>query len=665
MAQQTITIRVNGKRAETDFGDLVSFNENSYRLHFEFDSEWDSYSNRVAVVLWAGGCREKLFTGTECDMPAVSSPDCDTALVGVYSADGAGKRIASSFVRLRCLAGAYCEPEEAPQKTLHEQILDLLNEYDFSALEEKVTPGSYSAVDVNAYGFVTGGKQIVEVGGVGQTQPSASLADGGIFFRKEEDGFTLCHYEDGSLVPITGIGGGEGGAVSSVNGQTGAVTISKYDLGLADVAISGSYNDLEDLPAPAAVTSVNGQTGAVTISKNDLGLADVALSGSYNDLEDLPAPAAVTSVNGQTGAVTISKNDLGLADVAISGSYNDLLDKPTAVGGGAVSSVNGQTGAVTISKYDLGLADVAISGSYNDLEDLPAPAAVTSVNGQTGAVTISKNDLGLAEVALSGSYNDLEDLPDPAAVTSVNGQTGAVTISKNDLGLAEVAISGSYNDLLDKPTAVGGGAVSSVNGQTGAVTISKYDLGLADVAISGSYNDLLDKPTAVGGGAVSSVNGQTGDVVISKDDLGLAAVALTGSYNDLLDKPTSAGGGGGVTSVNGQTGAVTISKNDLGLGLVENERQLAISDLVHYGANFNTLDDTGCYFVQGSSALPCSNAPTSEQNSSTNCQWFVMTFSHVDAGQYVTQLAISEKSDCAIRIRNRTNNSWGSWKTVV
>ena len=582
MAQQTITIRVNGKRAETDFGDLVSFNENSYRLHFEFDSEWDSYSNRVAVVLWAGGCREKLFTGTECDMPAVSSTDCDTALVGVYSADGAGKRIASSFVRLRCLAGAYCEPEEAPQKTLHEQILDLLNEYDFSALEEKVTPGSYSAVDVNAYGFVTGGKQIVEVGGVGQTQPSASLADGGIFFRKEEDGFTLCYYEDGSLVPITGIGGGEGGAVSSVNGQTGAVTISKYDLGLADVAISGSYNDLEDLPAPAAVTSVNGQTGAVTISKNDLGLADVALSGSYNDLEDLPAPAAVTSVNGQTGAVTISKNDLGLADVA-----------------------------------------------------------------------------------LSGSYNDLEDLPAPAAVTSVNGQTGAVTISKNDLGLADVAISGSYNDLLDKPTAVGGGAVSSVNGQTGAVTISKYDLGLADVAISGSYNDLLDKPTAVGGGAVSSVNGQTGDVVISKDDLGLAAVALTGSYNDLLDKPTSAGGGGGVTSVNGQTGAVTISKNDLGLGLVENERQLAISDLVHYGANFNTLDDTGCYFVQGSSALPCSNAPTSEQNSSTNCQWFVMTFSHVDAGQYVTQLAISEKSDCAIRIRNRTNNSWGSWKTVV
>ena len=313
MAQQTITIRVNGKHAETDFHDIVSFNENSYRLHFEFDGEWDDYSQRVAVVLWAGGCREQLFTGSSCDMPAVLSSDCDTAFVGVYSADGEGGRIASSFVRLRCLAGAYCEPEELPQKTLHEQILDLLNEYDFSALTRKVDPGCYSAVDVNAYGFVTGGKQIVEVGAEGQAQPSASLADGGLFFKQEEGGYTLCYFSGGELEPISGLAGGSGGggAVTSVNGQTGAVTIGKYDLGLAAVAISGSYNDLEDKPAAGAVTSVNGQTGAVTIGKYDLGLAAVAISGSYNDLVNVP-PTGVSSVNGQKGAVTLGKGDLGL-----------------------------------------------------------------------------------------------------------------------------------------------------------------------------------------------------------------------------------------------------------------------------------------------------------------------------------------------------------------
>ena len=351
MAQQTITIRVNGKHAETDFHDIVSFNENSYRLHFEFDGEWDDYSQRVAVVLWAGGCREQLFTGSSCDMPAVLSSDCDTAFVGVYSADGEGGRIASSFVRLRCLAGAYCEPEELPQKTLHEQILDLLNEYDFSALTRKVDPGCYSAVDVNAYGFVTGGKQIVEVGAEGQAQPSASLADGGLFFKQEEGGYTLCYFSGGELEPISGLAGGSGGgAVTSVNGQTGAVTIGKYDLGLAAVAISGSYNDLEDKPAAGAVTSVNGQTGAVTIGKYDLGRAAVAISGSYNDLEDKPAAGAVTSVNGQTGAVTIGKYDLGLAAVAISGSYNDLVNVPPT----GVSS-DGQKGAVTLGKGDLGL----------------------------------------------------------------------------------------------------------------------------------------------------------------------------------------------------------------------------------------------------------------------------------------------------------------------
>ena len=414
MAQQTIAIRVKGKHAETDFFDLVSFNENSYRLEFDFDSEWDDYSQRVAVLLWAGGCREQLFTGTSCDLPAVTSPDCDTAFVGVYSANGAGRRIASSFVRLRCLGGAYREADEEPQPSLHQQILDLLNAYDFSALTRKVTPGSYSAVSVNAYGFVTGGKQIVEVGEAGQTQPSASLADGGLFFRKEEDGYTLCYYSGGVLEPVSGLGGGSGGAVTSVNGQTGTVTISKYDLGLADVALTGSYNDLEDKPAPAAV--------------------------------------------------------------------------------------------------------------------------------------------------------------------------------------------------------------SSVNGQTGTVTISKYDLGLADVALTGSYNDLTDKP---------------------------------------------AGGSGGVTSVNGQTGVVTISKHDLGLGLLDNERQLIMSDMVRYGANFNSLDETGCYYVQGSSDLPCSNAPTSSGNTAQNCKWLLMTFSHADEGDNIVQLAVSQQSDCAIRIRNYSGGSWCAWKTVI
>ena len=612
-----ITIRVREKHAESDFSDIVSFNEQSYRLHFDFDSEWTDYPQRVAVVLWAGGCREQLFTGTDCDMPAVTSEGCDTALVGVYSSDGNGKRIASSFVRFRILAGAYCEPDEAPPASLHEQILDLLNEYDFSVLSQKVTPGSYSSVDVNAYGFVTGGKHIIEMGTTGQTQPSSTLADGGLFFRKEESGYTLCYFDGTTLTAITGIAGGSSGAVTSVNGETGDVIVSKYDLGLADVALTGSYDDLADKPAAAAVTSVNGETGDVIITKFTLGLADVALTGSYNDLEDLPAAAAVTSVNGETGDVIVSKYDLGLADVALTGSYNDLTDKPTSVGGGAVTSVNGETGDVIITKFTLGLADVALTGSYDDLVDKPAAAAVTSVNGETGDVIITKYTLGLADVALTGSYDDLVDKPAAAAVTSVNGETGDVIISKYGLGLADVALTGSYEDLEDKPT-IPTAAVTSVNGETGDVIITKYTLGLADVALTGSYNDLEDLPAAA---AVSSVNGLTGDVIISKFDLGI--------------------------------------------NNVRNERQFPLNGTEQSGVDFNTLDDTGCYYVSGSSADPCTNAPTSSSNTASNCRWFLMTFSHADDGDYITQLAISEKSDCAIRIRNYSSGSWGAWKTVI
>lgn len=46
-----------------------------------------------------------------------------------------------------------------------------------------VTAGSYSAVTVDVKGRVTAGAQLVEVGGEGQSTPSANLAVGGLFFK--------------------------------------------------------------------------------------------------------------------------------------------------------------------------------------------------------------------------------------------------------------------------------------------------------------------------------------------------------------------------------------------------------------------------------------------------------------------------------------------------
>ena len=57
-------------------------------------------------------------------------------------------------------------------------------------------------------------------------------------------------------------------------------------------------------PPPYPVTSVNGQTGAVTLSKGDVGLGNVDNVKQYSASN--PPPYPVTSVNGKTGAVTVN-----------------------------------------------------------------------------------------------------------------------------------------------------------------------------------------------------------------------------------------------------------------------------------------------------------------------------------------------------------------------
>ena len=362
-----------------------------------------------------------------------------------------------------------------------------------------------------------------------------------------------------------------------------------------------------------------------------------------------------------------------LSSAPSSGDNGKVLKINTAGGwvlsNESVTSVNGLKGAVTIDKFDLGLPQVALTGSYNDLEDLPPPAAVTSVNGLTGAVTIDKFDLGLPQVALTGSYNDLLDKPAPAAVTSVNGMTGAVTIDAFDLDLGWVdsvkpttSDVGKYLKATANGTAEweevaggGGGGVTSVNGMTGEVTIDKFDLGLPQVALTGSYNDLDDLPN------ISWVNGKSP----TASDVGKYLKATANGTAEWEEVAGGGGGSGGVTSVNGLTGAVTIDKYDIGLGQVANTNQMPLGDSVRFGANFNSLTNTGFYYVQGTSDLPCTNAPTSSSNTASNCRWFVLVGNINNAGTYITQIAFSGLSDTAIRMRNKSGSSWGSWVVIA
>ena len=124
---------------------------------------------------------------------------------------------------------------------------------------------------------------------------------------------------------------GGGGAVNSVNGQTGDVVLTAADVGAladttpipdstSDLINDSGFVDAAGAAAAAPVQSVNGQTGAVTIT------------------------APVTSVNGQTGAVslTIPTDTADLTNTA------GFVDAAGAAAAAPVQSVNSRTGSVSV-----------------------------------------------------------------------------------------------------------------------------------------------------------------------------------------------------------------------------------------------------------------------------------------------------------------------------
>ena len=81
---------------------------------------------------------------------------------------------------------------------------------------------------------------------------------------------------------------------------TGDMKKSVYDP-TGSVATAGGIPDYVANNAP--VTSVNNKTGAVTLTKGDVGLSQVDNVKQYSAKN--PPPYPVTSVNGKTGVVTV------------------------------------------------------------------------------------------------------------------------------------------------------------------------------------------------------------------------------------------------------------------------------------------------------------------------------------------------------------------------
>lgn len=182
-----------------------------------------------------------------------------------------------------------------------------------------------------------------------------------------------------------------GGAVASVNGQTGTVVLDASDVGaLPDSTViptvptnvSSFNNDSGYLTSSTGVTSFNGSNGAITYT------------------------APVTSVNGSTGAVTVT----------VPTKTSDL-NNDSGFLTSAVTSFNGNTGAVTYT------------------------APVTSVNGSTGAVSLSIPSITAITVELNSSnWSSNVQTVSAVGVTASN----TVIVSASPSSIADYSSAGIY-----------------------------------------------------------------------------------------------------------------------------------------------------------------------------------------------------------------------------
>lgn len=79
--------------------------------------------------------------------------------------------------------------------------------------------------------------------------------------------------------------------------------------------------------------------------------------------------------------------------------------------------------------------------------------------------------------------------------------------------------------------------------------------------------------------------------------------------------------------------------------------------------DFNAYTETGVYELIADANNAFTNNPSSTYNSTpTNGNWFLIVLKR--DSNYITQIAVSVRSDLAISIRNCSNGSWGEWKQL-
>ncbi len=308
--------------------------------------------------------------------------------------------------------------------------------------------------------------------------------------------------------------GGGSGSVISVNGQTGIVTINAGNLsGFANVAVSGSYTDLNNTPAPYALPVSSATVlGGVKVQLSSY----ITVDGSGNiDL----AATLITAINSK------------LSNAVTSGSGTSLIKSLTA----GVLTLKSLAAGANINLVDDGLGNLTIAATATPYTLPTASASVLggvkvgsglSIDG-AGVLTATAQALTPATASVLGGVKvgtGLSVLGDGTLSTSIATASvlGAIKVGS---GLS-IAGDGTLSNNYILPTA-SSSMLGGVMIQAGS-NISIDGSGNIDVkaALLTTINGKIDTVVASGGGS-SVVRQRVGNDVTLNDLLAGANITIT------------------------------------------------------------------------------------------------------------------------------------------
>jgi surface protein len=221
----------------------------------------------------------------------------------------------------------------------------------------------------------------------------------GTLFVRPTYGSNLAEDE---LVQLGTLAGGDVLSYDATDGRFENKTLSAA--GIYASSNPANYVDAVGASAAAPVQSVNGETGAVSLSAADVGAYPDNNPDGFVDAAGAAAAAPVQSVNGQTGAVTLDATDVGAYPDTNPSGYIDASGAP-------VQSVNGQTGTVTIDAEDVAYDNTASGLIGSDVQAaIDELASRPSGGGSADQVTYDNSLSGLAAIDVQDAIDELAGL---------------------------------------------------------------------------------------------------------------------------------------------------------------------------------------------------------------------------------------------------------------